>query len=138
MTNLKIIPWNIIHVVFKVDFFDNHHMYAMSIQKLVKIQKIHEDNEYNFLNWSKHRILKGQWCVLHRPQPHGVYQPCSNPVVILAFIDRWRIKKILVDEGSASTIIYTNYWRHIDLNTTYIIKDTQLVSRFDDHKSHPF
>lgn len=97
-TNLITTMQETIQAIFKVASIDNHHKRAMTVQKLAKIHQIHKDKGYTFWTSLNTEIWEDNMVCFTVHNLYGVYQTYSNPVVISAFIDRWRIERILVDE----------------------------------------
>lgn len=45
-----------------------------------------------------------------------------NPVIIRAIINDWRISRLLMDEGSALSLVYLNYLSKKELLDVFIVK----------------
>lgn len=57
--------------------------------------------------------------------------PYNDPLVITTTIGEFGINHLLVDEGSALSLVYLNYWLKMELKDEFIIKDVGEVASFN-------
>ena len=61
----------------------------------------------------------------------------SDTIVISANFKAWGIARLLVDEGSAVSILYANCWKQMELDPNHIVRDVREISGFNGAVSIP-
>lgn len=64
--------------------------------------------------------------------------PYNNPVVITVIMGEFRTILLLVDEGSALSLLYLNYKTRMELKDEFIIKEVGEVAGFNSFTSKPY
>lgn len=83
------------------------------------------------------RDLGGRFVNLEYHRRSGNSRPHYDLVVIATQIGSWRIKQLLVDEGSRSSILFANCFDRMELQQNHIYEESRNVYGFDGHNSDP-
>lgn len=59
-------------------------------------------------------------------------------MAITISVNKWRISRSLVDEGSALSLLYQNCWSKIDLPDKFTLKDVGKVTDFNGSTTKPY
>ena len=66
-----------------------------------------------------------------------VLMPHYDPIVITASVGMWNMERILVDEGSAASVIFANCYEKMNIPADLILEEHNPVFGFNGQKARP-
>lgn len=107
---------------------------------MIKFKNLHEVNDRN-----RHDYLHGLYIetwedllvMFSLKEMNGVYATHYDPVVITVHIHGFRVERLMVDEGSGPTVLFSNFWERVSLAPELVLEKVNEVAGFDELKSRP-
>lgn len=74
----------------------------------------------------------------HRPNFHKgglerIYPTPHDPIVITTKVGDYLVVRFLIDDGATTNLLYSNYWKQMNLNEKQSITNDAKILGFNEH-----